>query len=274
MKLSQMREILSERDWQLSKSLGQSFLHDQNQVRRIVAAAEVAAGERILEIGPGLGPLTEALLARGGRVLAIEKDKRLFDFLAQKFAGASQLQLLHEDALHHVKEHRAWGGWKLVSNLPYSVASPILVELAQAQTPPERMVATLQMEVAQRIEAGTGSEHYGILSLLLQLRYQSGGWFRIPASCFFPAPEVDSACITLRRRPGPLLRPGLEGLFTALVKRGFSQRRKMMLKLLKEDWPEARLAGAFQALGLSPQIRAEAASLQQFIGLAERLAGA
>jgi 16S rRNA (adenine1518-N6/adenine1519-N6)-dimethyltransferase len=161
-----------------------------------------------------------------------------------------------------------------VSNLPYSVASPILVELAQAQTPPERMVATLQMEVAQRIEAGTGSEHYGILSLLLQLRYQSGGWFRIPASCFFPAPEVDSACITLRRRPGPLLRPGLEGLFTALVKRGFSQRRKMMLKLLKEDWPEARLAGAFQALGLSPQIRAEAASLQQFIGLAERLAGA
>ena len=107
MKLSQMREILSERDWQLSKSLGQSFLHDQNQVRRIVSAAEVAAGERILEIGPGLGPLTEALLARGGRVLAIEKDKRLFDFLAQKFAGASQLQLLHEDALHHVKEHRA-----------------------------------------------------------------------------------------------------------------------------------------------------------------------
>jgi 16S rRNA (adenine1518-N6/adenine1519-N6)-dimethyltransferase len=130
------------------------------------------------------------------------------------------------------------------------------------------------MEVAQRIVAGTGSEHYGILSLLLQLRYEPGGWLKIPASCFFPAPEVDSACVRLNRRTRPLLRPGLERLFTAIVKRGFSQRRKMMFKLLKQDWPEAELAEAFRAVNLPPQIRAEAASLEQFTGLAEILGAA
>jgi 16S rRNA (adenine1518-N6/adenine1519-N6)-dimethyltransferase len=271
MKLSDIREILSERDLQLSKSLGQNFLHDQNQVRRIVAAAEAGAGDPILEIGPGLGPLTEVLLERGGRVLAIEKDARLFHFLEQKFSGAARLQLLHDDALEYVRTHQAWGGWKLVSNLPYSVASPILVELAQAQSPPDRMVATLQMEVARRLEAESGSEHYGILSLLLQLRYECAGWFKIPASCFFPEPEVDSACVTLLRRPQPLLDPGLHPLFRAVIKRGFSQRRKMMFKLLKQDWSQARLAEAFQALNLSPQIRAEATSLEQFIALTKIL---
>jgi 16S rRNA (adenine1518-N6/adenine1519-N6)-dimethyltransferase len=271
MKLSDIREILSERDLQLSKSLGQNFLHDQNQVRRIVAAAEVAEGEKILEIGPGLGPLTEVLLERGAQVLAIEKDKRLYDFMRENFAGNTLLQLVHDDALQYVKIHRAWESWKLVSNLPYSVASPILVELAQAERPPDRMVATLQVEVAQRIDAATDTEHYGILSLLLQLRYQSGGWFKIPASCFFPVPEVDSACITLVRRPSPMLPPEMHRVFTAIVKRGFSQRRKMMFKLLKQDWPEARLSEAYQTLGLSPQVRAEATSLAQFIGLTEIL---
>ena len=140
MTLTDIRDILSERDLKLSKSLGQNFLHDQNQVRRIVAAAEAGPGDKILEIGPGLGPLTEALLQQGCDVLAIEKDKRLFDFLQHKFAAATHLQLLRDDALDYVKTHRSWGGWKLVSNLPYSVGSTILVELAQAENPPERMV--------------------------------------------------------------------------------------------------------------------------------------
>jgi 16S rRNA (adenine1518-N6/adenine1519-N6)-dimethyltransferase len=274
MKLSDIRDILSERDLQLSKSLGQNFLHDQNQVHRIAAAAEVGADDKILEIGPGLGPLTEALLERGARVLAIEKDRRLYDFMAQKFSGAGRLELLHDDALQYVRQHKEWGGWKLVSNLPYSVASPILVELAQAENPPERLVATLQMEVARRVCAGPGDEHYGILSLLLQLRYEPGGWLKIPASCFFPAPDVDSACVKLTLRPRPPLRPELRRVFTSVVKRGFSQRRKMMLKLLKQDWPEAELAGAFQAVKLAPGIRAEAVSLEQFAGLAEILGSA
>jgi 16S rRNA (adenine1518-N6/adenine1519-N6)-dimethyltransferase len=271
MKLSDIREILSERDLQLSKSLGQNFLHDSNQLRRIVAAAEITPGDKILEIGPGLGPLTELLLENGNDVLAIEKDVRLFEYLRQAFDGNPHLELLHDDALQYVKNHRAWTGWKLVSNLPYSVASPILVELAQAENPPDRLVATLQLEVAQRINAPTDDEHYGILSLLLQLVYETRGWFKIPASCFFPVPEVDSACITLVRRPHPLLPQQLHAAFARIVKCGFSQRRKMMFKLLKQNWPEARLAAAFQTLGLSPQIRAEATSLLQFINLTEIL---
>ncbi|HXR07361.1 MAG TPA: 16S rRNA (adenine(1518)-N(6)/adenine(1519)-N(6))-dimethyltransferase RsmA [Candidatus Acidoferrum sp.] len=271
MTLSDIREILSRRDLALSKSLGQNFLHDQNQVRRIVAAAEAGPEDKILEIGPGLGPLTEALLQSGAQVLAIEKDRRLFDFLQQKFAGLARLQLVHDDALAHLKTHRAWGGWKVVSNLPYSTGSSMLVELAQAETPPERMVATLQIEVAQRLAAEAGSKDYGILSLLVQLPCRCAGWFRIPPSCFFPEPDVDSACVTLRRRPVPLLEPELRPVFAALVKHAFSQRRKMMFKLLKQNWPEARLARAFRELALSAQIRAEAVTLEQFVGLVEIL---
>ena len=271
MTLSDIRDVLYERELKLSKSLGQNFLHDQNQVRRILAAAEAGPGDKILEIGPGLGPLTEALLQKGCEVLAIEKDQRLFDFLQQKFAGAARLQLLRDDALDYLKTHRAWGGWKLVSNLPYSAGSSILVELAQADNPPERMAATLQVEVAARISAGAGSPHYGILGLLLQLRYQSAAGFRIPRSCFFPEPDVESACVNLVRRPVPLLPDELRPLFVALVRRAFSQRRKMMFKLLKQDWPEARLAEAFRQPALSPQIRAEAVGLEQFVRLTEHL---
>jgi 16S rRNA (adenine1518-N6/adenine1519-N6)-dimethyltransferase len=271
MTLNDIREVLSQRDLALSKSLGQNFLHDQNQVRRIVAAAEAGPEDKILEIGPGLGSLTEWLLASGAQVLAIEKDRRLFDFLEQKFAGQGRLQLLHEDALAHLKTHRAWGGWKLVSNLPYSSGSAMLVELAQAETPPERLVATVQIEVARRIAAVAGSKQFGLLSLLLQLHFQCAGWFPIPPTCFFPEPDVDSACVTLLRRPVPLLPPDLQPRFTSLVKHAFSQRRKMMFKLLKQHWPQARLADAFGQLALSPQIRAEAVTLEQFVRLVEIL---
>jgi len=149
------------------------------------------------------------------------------------------------------------------------VASPILVELAEAAEPPERLATTLQLEVAQRVTAAAGGAHYGVLGLLLGLRYQSRGWFRIPASCFFPAPDVDSVCLVLERRAGPLLPAALHPAFTRLVKRGFSQRRKMMLKLLKQDWPEEALRRGFAQAGLAPQTRAEQTSLEQFVLLAQ-----
>ncbi len=271
MKLSEMKQVLAERGWKLTKSLGQNFLHDQNQVRRMLAAAELGPRDKVLEIGPGLGPLTELLLEQAGQVLAIEKDRRLYDFLAQKLSAAPNLKLLHADAVEHLKTERLWGGWKLVANLPYSVASSLLVELAEAQAPPDLMVATLQLEVAQRLDAAPGSEHYGVFGLLLRLRYRLPGWFKIPATCFFPAPDVDSACVTLQRRTEPLLPEALAAPFTKIVKRGFSQRRKMMLKLLKQDFPEAKVLTAFQRVGLSPHIRAEEVSLEQFARLTEFL---
>jgi len=313
MKLSEMRELLATRGIQLTKSLGQNFLHDGNQLRRIVEAAELKKTDKILEIGPGLGPLTELLLENAGEVLAIEKDARLVEFLRERFnisegrvprapnsasaknQGLTDLAppkftLLHADALEFLKVGQAsslssenksetgrmpvpldWHDWKLVANLPYSVASPILVELAQTPRRPERMVATLQLEVAQRLMAGAGDEDYGVLTLLMQLDYEPREWFKIPAGCFFPAPDVDSACVVLIRREQPLLPESPHAIFVKIVKRAFSERRKMTLKLLKRDWPEQKLKQVFQQLCISPQERAEKLSLEQFVALAEKL---
>jgi 16S rRNA (adenine1518-N6/adenine1519-N6)-dimethyltransferase len=133
-------------------------------------------------------------------------------------------------------------------------------------------VATLQLEVARRLMARAGDEDYGILSLLVQLRYEPRGLFKIPPGCFFPPPDVDSACITLAKRERELLPPALRPAFVRLVKRAFSQRRKMMAKLLKQDWPAELLEPVLLAVGLSPQVRAEAVSLEQFVRLTEALA--
>jgi 16S rRNA (adenine1518-N6/adenine1519-N6)-dimethyltransferase len=285
MKLSEMRELLATRGIQLTKSLGQNFLHDGNQLRRIIAAAELTGEDQVLEIGPGLGPLTELLLERAGEVLAIEKDARLVDFLRERFKtlshrmgeggrrpGEGKFDLLHADALKFLKrEPRDWNRWKLVANLPYSVASPILVELAQGVRAPQKMVATLQFEVAQRLMAKPGAEDYGLLTLLVQFDYAPGHSFKIPKSCFFPEPDVDSACVVLDRRATPLLPENLRASFVKIVKRAFSQRRKMMLKLLREDWPAEKLERAFAGLKIPMQERAEKLSLEQFVALTGKL---
>ncbi|MGO8838416.1 MAG: 16S rRNA (adenine(1518)-N(6)/adenine(1519)-N(6))-dimethyltransferase RsmA [Limisphaerales bacterium] len=290
MKLSEMRNLLTKRNIQLTKSLGQNFLHDANQLRRIVEAAELTKGDRVLEIGPGLGPLTELLLKNAGKVLAIEKDARLVEVLCERFGLESRLQpvrpipasppeggtpnldLRHDDALEYLKrEPRDWSDWKLVANLPYSVASPILVELAQSPQRPERMVATLQLEVARRLMAGAGDEDYGVLTLLVQLDYEPREWFKIPAGCFFPAPDVDSACVILIRREAPPLPESQRETFVKIVKRSFSQRRKMMAKLLREDWPAEQLTRVFEDLKIPPQVRAEKLGLEQFVALTGKL---
>jgi 16S rRNA (adenine1518-N6/adenine1519-N6)-dimethyltransferase len=161
-----------------------------------------------------------------------------------------------------------------VANLPYSVASPILVELAQSSKRPERMVVTLQQEVARRLMAEAGDKDYGVLTLLVQLDYEPRGWFKIPATCFFPRPDVDSACVVLVRRAKPLLPERQRHGFVKIVKRAFSQRRKMMLKLLKADQPDASLAASFASAGLRLQCRAEQVGLDQFVQLAKSLCAA
>jgi 16S rRNA (adenine1518-N6/adenine1519-N6)-dimethyltransferase len=297
MKLSAMREILAKRDIQLTRSLGQNFLHDENQLRKIVAAAELSKSDKVLEIGPGLGPLTELLLENAGEVLAIEMDLRLVDFLRERFpinlegrvtrvpnqiksnqnqglaaVVPPKFELLHADALEFLRrEPRDWRDWKLVANLPYSVASPILVELACGARAPKKIVATLQLEVAKRLMARADDDDYGILTLLLQLDFAPQSFFKIPPECFFPSPDVDSACVILERRAQPLLPENLRASFVKIVKRAFSQRRKMMLKLLKQDWAADKLASAFAELSISPQERAEKLSLEQFVALAKIL---
>lgn len=272
MRLSEMKQVLASRQIRLTKSLGQNFLHDLNQLRRIAAAAELAQSDRVLEIGPGLGPLTQIMLNSGCEVFAIEIDRRLFEHLQREFLNDKQLTLLHADALHYLREHpRDWSEWKLVANLPYSVASPVIVELAQAPGPPSRMVVTVQLEVAQKLSATAGSKDYGILTLLVQARYEPRGWFKIPAACFFPAPDIDSACVTLIRRAQPLVSGAQAAAFERIVKRSFSQRRKMMLKLLREDWPDHDLGRYFDEINLLSDVRAEKVTLEQFVQLTRRL---
>lgn len=277
--MSEMREVLDRRGILLTKSLGQNFLHDAHQLERIVAAAKLTPQDKVLEVGPGLGPLTEVLLARAGEVLAIEKDARLVEILNERFApqlaatDTPRLRLLEADALEVLKnEPRDWHDWKLVANLPYSVASPILVELAAGARGPQMMVVTLQLEVALRLMARTDDDDYGILTLLVQLDYAPSGWFKIPPGCFYPSPDVDSACVCLVRRAQPLLPEEWRIPFRRLVKLAFSQRRKMMLKLLKQEWPKEKLEAAFARLAISPQERAEKLSLEQFVALTKILA--
>lgn len=336
MTLTEMRALLAKRDIQLTRSLGQNFLHDGNQLRRIVDAGQLTPADKVLEIGPGLGPLTELLIEKAGEVLAIEMDARLVEFLCERFNLATQpgefpaltparspeerendldtpanstssdssprgnenpplpverdgvredkpgedknspdnLFLIHDDALAYLKrEARDWSDWKLVANLPYSVASPILVELAAGPRAPKLIVATLQLEVAKRLMAQADDDDYGVLTLLVQIDFEPRGSFKIPAECFFPSPDVDSACVCLVRRETPLLPENLRPAFVKIVKRGFSQRRKMMMKLLKQDWAVDKLTAAFAELKISPMERAEKLSLEQFVKLTNRLAG-
>lgn len=273
MTLSEIRQILSEREIQLTRSLGQNFMHDQNQIQKIVAAGEVGSEDAVVEIGPGLGPLTEQLVTQAGKVIAIETDHRLIEFLGKRFRDAGNFQLIHEDALKLIRKQASdWSQWKLVANLPYSVASPILVELAKKPTGPKLVATTLQLEVGQRLVSPPSRKDYGILTLLVGLAYEARMEFVIPATCFFPAPRVDSACVSLRRRPAPLLPDELAPVYEKIVKRGFSQRRKMMLKLLKQDWAPDKLEAAYVAAGLDVKVRAEAVSLDGFVKMTEILA--
>jgi len=159
----------------------------------------------------------------------------------------------------------------MVSNLPYSVASPILVELAFAEHPPERIVATLQLEVVERIMAAARTEHYGQLSLFLQLRYEAVEYFKIPPGSFFPNPEVESACVLLRERKEQLLPVEFVPKFARLVKLAFSARRKMMAKLLKQQWPAETILRSFEQLGIDSKARAETIDLERFVALTKLL---
>lgn len=274
MKLSEMKQWLEKQGVHLTKSLGQNFMHDQNQLRRMVESASLELRDRILEIGPGLGPLTEFLLAEVGEVLAIEVDQRLVTILQERFRDKPHFSLIHADALQFIRqEAREWSDWKMVSNLPYSVGSAILVELAGKVQCPRLMVVTLQMEVAQRLSAKVGDAEYGLLSLLIQARYVPRNLFKIPAGCFYPKPDVDSACVTLQKRDQAIIEPGHYPAFVRLVKSGFSQRRKMMFKLLNMNWSKPQLLSAYQAAGVAEKARAEEVSLEQFGVMARVLGG-
>ncbi len=265
MKLSEIDATLREIRVAPVKTLGQNFLHDRNLARWIVDRAELTPDDYVVEVGPGLGALTEFALASGARVLAIEKDGRLADFLRQRFTS-ERLEIVHGDALDFdVRRLFAQPRVKFLGNLPYNISSQLLLRFAKYPSPISLSVCMLQKEMARRLSAEPGTSDYGALTLLVQLHHRVEYLRTVPASVFLPRPEVDSAIVKMTPRAEDELPPHNPELFARLVRLGFSQRRKQLQKLLRDeipDWETAAVAGRFE-----PRARAEELSLLQWVEL-------
>jgi 16S rRNA (adenine1518-N6/adenine1519-N6)-dimethyltransferase len=268
MKLSEIDSTLREIRVSPVKTLGQNFLHDRNLARWIVEKAELSPDDYVVEIGPGLGALTEFILGSGARVLAIEKDQRLAEFLRSRFAAA-RLEIIHGDALEF-EVRRLFGERqvKLLGNLPYYIASQLLLKFAKYPSPISLGLLMLQKEMARRISATPGSSDYGALSLVLQLHYRVEYLRTVPASVFVPEPDVDSAFVRIAPRAGTELAPHDSETFFRIVRRGFSQRRKQLRNLLRGEIPNWDEAAA--AIGFDPRARAEELGLEQWLALSNR----
>ncbi len=266
MKLSTLQETLAHLDVRPSKRLGQNFLHDQNLAAWITAQLELEPRDTLVEIGPGLGALTEGAVKLCKSAILIEKDRRLADYLRTHYAS-DRVEVINGDAVDFdVRTLFERAPVKVLGNLPYCITSPILFKFAAEPSPVTRMVFTIQREFAERLTAQPSTKDYGALTVILHRRWRAQYLRTLSGSVFLPKPNVDSAVISMApREPGEL--PECDGpTFEALVKAGFSQRRKQVRKLLPQDgldWP------AFAAkAGVSEQARAEELSPLQWIELA------
>ena len=268
MKLSEIDATLREIRVSPVKTLGQNFLHDRNLARWIVEKAALSPHDYVVEIGPGLGALTEFILESGARVLAIEKDQRLVEFLRKRFAGAA-LEIVHGDALEFdVRRLYAELRVKLLGNLPYYIASQLLLKFTKYPSPMSLWLFMLQKEMARRISASPGTSDYGALTLVVQLKYRVEFLRAVPATVFLPEPDVDSAFVRIAPRSDDELPPHDPETFFRIVRAGFSQRRKQLRNLLREEiegWEDAAAA-----IGFDPRARAEELGLTQWIALSNR----
>ncbi|MBI4625460.1 MAG: ribosomal RNA small subunit methyltransferase A [Verrucomicrobia bacterium] len=269
------RDLLASLGHQPKRFLGQNFLVDGNIVRKSLALAEVRAGDTVVEIGPGLGTLTCALLESGADVWAVEKDRTLHAHLTDKLAPRfpDGLHLMEGDAVEHplagLPSKRVGGGFKIVANLPYAIATPWLDEVLAGPLP-SRMVLMLQQEAAQRFAAQPGSKSFSAISVFLQAAYDVAPGHKVTAGCFFPRPDVESRLLNLVRKPAPFVFPAAA---KALVRGCFQQRRKQIGALLRArlpagspPWREHLLAS-----GLSEQTRPEAIPVNWWVRFSEKL---
>lgn len=249
------------------KSLGQNFLLDAGIIESIADAALEDGGRAVVEIGPGLGPLTAALLRAGAQVEAIEKDARMVAFLGERF-GDNERLIVHEQNVLEFDWRRLAPGTPVVGNLPYNISTPILLSLLSARAHLGPQTLMLQREVAERIAAPPGSKRYGSLSVLLQAYAEPEPLLDVPPEAFDPAPKVWSTVLKLRPRAVPLVsvaQPDLERLTRA----AFSQRRKTLRNALRATYPDAAPAAA--AAGIDLGRRAETLSVPEFDRLCRAL---
>jgi 16S rRNA (adenine1518-N6/adenine1519-N6)-dimethyltransferase len=254
---SQVTDLLDRHGIRPSRALGQNFVVDPNTVRRIARLAGVGPGDRVLEIGPGMGALTLALAETGSSVTAVEADRHLIPVLDEVVGSLGEVTVVHADAMavDWPSVLGPYDGWVLVANLPYNIATPLVADLLDDVPAIRRMLIMVQSEVGERLSAGVGSPAYGAVSVKVAYWAEARIAGKVPASVFHPRPNVESALVDIRRRPAPAVAPALVGperLFE-VVRAGFATRRKMLRRALAGVVePEA-----FARAGVAPESRAE-----------------
>lgn len=256
-----------------SKRLGQNFLINSAIVQGIVTAAEIEAGDRVLEIGPGIGTLTQGLAEAGAQVTAVELDKKLPAVLAETLKGYDNVKIVPGDILKtDIRELMGQQPFKVAANLPYYITTPILMALLEQKLPITKIVTMVQKEVAERMIASPGGKDYGALSVAVQYFTAPEIVLEVPPSSFLPPPAVDSVVISCRVLENPSVSVEDEKMFFRVVRTSFGQRRKTLFNALKGLGLDKEIvATALEKTGIEPSRRGETLSLQEFAKLSDEL---
>jgi len=278
------KAVLERHGFTFKKSFGQNFLTDTNILQKIVDTAEIDDQVNVIEIGPGIGALTEFLAERAAQVMAFEIDHRLVPILADTLRDFDNVTVVNEDILkvdlaQHIQNFKNPDlPIKVVANLPYYITTPILMHLIESGIPFSEFVVMMQREVADRISAQPNTKAYGSLSIAVQYYMTAKVAFIVPRTVFVPAPNVDSAILKMVRRPEPAVAVEDEKFFFKVSKASFIHRRKTLWNNLtgyfgKTDEIKDKLTKALDQAGLSPSVRGEALGLEEFASLADALKG-
>ncbi|MEH7125092.1 16S rRNA (adenine(1518)-N(6)/adenine(1519)-N(6))-dimethyltransferase RsmA [Bacillus sp. JJ1532] len=277
------RAILEKYGFSFKKSLGQNFLIDTNILRRIVDHAELTEKSAAIEIGPGIGALTEQLAKRSKKVVAFEIDQRLLPILQETLSPYPNTKIIHEDVLKAdvrgmiETELAGMDDIMVVANLPYYVTTPIIMKLLEDKLPIRGIVCMLQKEVADRISAKPGTKDYGSLSIAIQYYTEAETVMIVPKTVFIPQPNVDSAVIRLTKREKPAVSVQNEEFFFQIIRASFAQRRKTLLNNLTSYLPDGKqkkedILAALEQAEIEPGRRGETLSIEEFARLSDKLA--
>ena len=273
-------EVLQKYNFSFQKKFGQNFLIDPHVLDKIIAAAEITKDDFVLEIGPGIGTLTQYLAEAAREVVAVEIDSTLIPILEDTLSAYDNVSVINEDVLkvdlRKLAEERNGGKpIKVVANLPYYITTPIIMSLFESHVPLKSLTVMVQKEVALRMQAGPGTKDYGALSLAVQYYASPYLAANVPPNCFMPRPNVGSAVIRLTRFEETPVQVKDEKLLFRLIRASFHQRRKTLQNGLVNsqelDFTKEQVAAAIATLGVSPSVRGEALTLEQFAALANAL---
>ena len=272
-------EVLQKYNFVFQKKFGQNFLIDTHVLDKIIGSAEITKDDVVLEIGPGIGTMTQYLACAAREVTAVEIDRALIPILEDTLKEYDNVSIINEDILKVdiaalAKEKNGGRPIKVVANLPYYITTPIIMGLFESHVPLESITVMVQKEVADRMQVGPGTKDYGALSLAVQFYARPKVVLNVPASCFMPRPNVDSAVIRLERFKTPPVDVKNEHLMFKIIRASFNQRRKTMLNSVGNsgiDITKEALTNALETMGLPLTIRGEALSLEQFAQLSNLL---